>query len=241
MQKADLLHLVSAGAWKKSWNVNSRSVGNGVRSIRYLASYVFRTAISNNRVIAIENDRVVFRHTDTKSGTNKTMSLSPFEFIRGFLQHVLPTGLMKIRYYGFMHPSTKIPLKLAVTLLEALFTVPPAKKIATQISGVPSCELCNGIVRFVRFIRPKDIIPVGGFTQRHQALEDVDNMKCCSCPPAVIGLLFTLFPHNKRAIGVHPSSFQAIIYSCFSAASRRNPPISTANYFTHHPQHIRIF
>ena len=44
---------------------------------------------------------------------------SRFEFIRRFVQHVLPTGFMKIRYYGFMHPSTKIPLKLAVALPEA--------------------------------------------------------------------------------------------------------------------------
>jgi len=45
MQKDDLLHLVPADAWEKNWNVNSQPVGNGDRSIRYLASYVFRTAI----------------------------------------------------------------------------------------------------------------------------------------------------------------------------------------------------
>ena len=73
--RADLLHLVPAEAWKKSWNVNSQPVGNGARSIRYLSSYVFRTAISNHRVLTMKNDRVMFRYTDTKSGTNKTMSL----------------------------------------------------------------------------------------------------------------------------------------------------------------------
>ncbi len=56
------------------------------------------------------------------------MKLKPFEFIRRFLQHVLPSGFMKIRYYGFMHPSSSIPLKAAVVLLEALYGVPSAAK-----------------------------------------------------------------------------------------------------------------
>ncbi len=101
---------------------------------------------------------------DTKSGTNKTMKLSAFEFIRRFLQHVLPTGFMKIRYYGFVHPSTKIPVKSAVALPEALFSVLPEKGIGSKATGVPCCERCNGIVRFVRFIRPKDTLPARGFT-----------------------------------------------------------------------------
>ena len=92
----------------------------------------------------MDNQRVLFRYTDTKSGSNRTMRLSPFEFIRRFLQHVLPSGFMKIRYYGFMHPSTKIPVKLAVALLEALFAVPPAEKIDKEISGVPCCERAMG-------------------------------------------------------------------------------------------------
>ena len=76
MKKADLLHLLPAGAWKKNWNVNSQAVGNGARSIRYLSAYVFRTAISSHRVIAMENGQVLFRYTDTTNAVNKTISLS---------------------------------------------------------------------------------------------------------------------------------------------------------------------
>ncbi len=164
MRKADLLHLVSAEVWKKNWNVNSQAVGSGARSIRYLSAYVFRTAISDHRIVTTADDRVLFRYTDTKTDTKKTMSLSPFEFIRRFLQHVLPTGFMKIRYYGFLHPSTTIPVKLAVALLEALFSVRPQKRNRIETSGVPCCERCSGIVRFVRFIRPKDTLLAAGFT-----------------------------------------------------------------------------
>ena len=163
MQRADLLHLVSSAAWKKHWNVNSRAVGNGTRSIRYLSSYVFRTAISSHRIITMKNDQVLFRYTDTKTRTNKTMHLPAFEFIRRFLQHVLPTGFMKIRYFGFMHPSTNIPVKLAVALLEALFSVPPEKPLPARTTGIPRCERCNGIVRFIRFIRPNDASFAAGF------------------------------------------------------------------------------
>ena len=164
MRNADLLHLIPREAWKKAWNVNSQPVGDGARSIRYLSSYVFRTAISNHRIITMNNNDVVFRYTDTKSGENKTLSLTPFEFIRRFLQHVLPSGFMKIRYYGFMHPSTSIPVKLAVALLEALRSARPPKRESLGPSAIPCCERCSGIVRFVRFIPPKDPLPASGFT-----------------------------------------------------------------------------
>lgn len=164
MRKADLLHLLPAEAWRKDWNVNSQPVGNGARSIRYLASYVFRTAISDHRIITVDhNHRVLFRYTDTRSGANEIMSLSPFEFIRRFLQHVLPTGFMKIRYYGFMHPSTSIPLKVAVVLLQALFSLRPPQPTRTQTSSVCSCERCNGAMRFLRFVRPNHAALAAGF------------------------------------------------------------------------------
>lgn len=164
IQRAALEHLVPADAWQKDWNVNVQPAGNGARSVRYLSSYVFRTAISNHRIIGVENDHVVFRYTDTKSGQTKILRLSASEFIRRFLQHVLPTGFMKIRYYGFMHPSTRIPVKLAVALLEALFSATVKKPAPTTPSGIPPCQHCNGIVRFVQFIGPKNTRPTAGFT-----------------------------------------------------------------------------
>jgi hypothetical protein len=164
MRNEGLLHLLPSGAWEKAWNINSQPVGNGARSLRYLSAYVFRTAISNHRILTNNDDRVVFRYTDTRTGKNKTMSLSPFEFIRRFLQHVLPTGFMKIRYYGFMHPSTSIPVKLAVALLEAFLSLRPEKPQSVESSGIPRCARCNGIVRFVRYIPPNESLPASGFT-----------------------------------------------------------------------------
>lgn len=162
MNRANLLHLIPEDAWKQDWNVNSRAVGNGVRSVRYLSAYVFRTAISDSRILKIEHDQVYFRYTDTKSGTGKIMPLSAFEFIRRFLQHVLPKGFMKIRYYGFLHPSSNIPLDLAITLLEAWSGLRSRNvQVDTTHSSGPFCPDCSGPVRLLYFIPPRAIVNTG--------------------------------------------------------------------------------
>jgi len=69
----------------------------------YLARYTHRTAISNHRILDIDDATVRFRWRDYRDGNrNKIMALSAEEFIRRFLLHVLPLGLQRIRYYGFL-------------------------------------------------------------------------------------------------------------------------------------------
>jgi len=89
MEKAGFLHLIPDNAWKQDWNVNSLPVGNGARSVQYLANYVFRTAISDTRILTVENDKVLFRYLDTRTGKEKTIRLHVFEFIRRFCPQVL--------------------------------------------------------------------------------------------------------------------------------------------------------
>ena len=163
LKKEGLLHLLPHTAWNQDWNVNSQPVGTGERSVRYLASYVFRTAISDKRIVGMETGRVLFRYTDTKTTQERTMRLKPFEFIRRFLQHVLPSGFMKIRYYGFMHPSSSIPLKAAVVLLEEVFGVPSAAKNIRKAPYIPRCADCQAIATYLYFIPPQHS-PPSGFT-----------------------------------------------------------------------------
>ena len=67
----------------------------------YVGRYTHRVAISNQRLLDIENDQVRFQWKDYRDGGQvKTMTLSADEFIRRFLLHVLPDGLQRIRYYG---------------------------------------------------------------------------------------------------------------------------------------------
>lgn len=88
--------------YNKEWIVFCKKpFRNSSQIINYLGRYTHRVAISNNRIMEIENDEVVFRWKDYKdSGKQKTMKLNTQEFIRRFLLHVLPQGFCKIRYYG---------------------------------------------------------------------------------------------------------------------------------------------
>jgi len=160
-----LLEELPRSAFEKDWNVDSRPVGSGVRALRYLSAYVFRTAISDKRIVSVGEDAVTFAYTDTRTGVDKLMSLKPFEFIRRFLQHVLPKGFMKIRYFGFLHPSSSIPLKLAVALLEAANDVHAAvdRTHAQPKTGAPFCPCCSGSGH-VLFFSPPAARVHSGFT-----------------------------------------------------------------------------
>ena len=71
--------------------------------VDYLGRYTHRVAISNNRILIVDNERVSFKWRDYKDGSSwKTMTISAFEFIRRFLMHILPAGFMKIRHYGLL-------------------------------------------------------------------------------------------------------------------------------------------
>jgi len=75
--------------------------------LNYLSRYVFRTAISNARILAVDQTHVTFRYKDRGTHTWRTMRLGGVEFLRRFLQHVLPRGFHKVRYYGLWHPSKR--------------------------------------------------------------------------------------------------------------------------------------
>jgi len=86
--------------------------------LEYLGRYTHRVAISNNRILAIDNGKVTFTYRDRQDNNKiKTMSLATDEFIRRFLLHILPGGFMKIRYFGFLAHINK---KQAVTLIRKL-------------------------------------------------------------------------------------------------------------------------
>ena len=77
--------------------------GGPEQVLRYLARYTHRVAISNGRLLGLEEGRVRFRWRDSKDHNQiKEMSLDAVEFIRRFLLHVLPCGFVKIRHFGFL-------------------------------------------------------------------------------------------------------------------------------------------
>lgn len=104
---------------QKQWVVDIRAVGNGKSTLKYLAKYIYRTAISNNNILSSENGKITFRIKDNQTRKNKIISLSATEFIRRFLQHTLPKGFQKVRNYGLLHPKRKSTLYLLQLLLKA--------------------------------------------------------------------------------------------------------------------------
>lgn len=93
--------------FEKEFVTHSTSVGKGESALKYLAEYVFKVAISNNRIVGVKDGKVSFRYVPSGTNENKIMSLDTFEFMRRYLQHVLPDGFQKVRGYGFMSPAAK--------------------------------------------------------------------------------------------------------------------------------------
>jgi hypothetical protein len=89
---------------KAKWVVYAKAPFDGPEAVlRYVAQYTHRVAISNNRLLGLDDGKVQFRWKDYRDNNqHKTIELAADEFIRRFLLHVLPEGLQRIRYYGFL-------------------------------------------------------------------------------------------------------------------------------------------
>ena len=117
LKKAELLDQVPPKAWFINWNVYAKPTLHGSNQVlEYLGRYVFRIAITNNRILSINDGQVRFRYKDNKHGW-QTKQLSTDEFIGRFLLHVLPAGLSKVRYYGIFSPAAKAKLHTVKRLL----------------------------------------------------------------------------------------------------------------------------
>ena len=142
-----------AAAWKKKSVVDIEPVGDGQAVLKYLAPYVNRVAISDKRIVKVDETHVTFAMTP--SGTNRriTRRVTGMEFVRGFVQHVLPPGFHKIRYYGWQHPRRKIDLEevrwLACVALGLFFLLRFAP--VEQADELPplACFHCGGELKLV--------------------------------------------------------------------------------------------
>ncbi len=93
---------------KASFNVFAKTPFAGPRHvIQYLGRYSHRVAITNHRINHLSDQRVSFQYNDYHDNLNKVMTLTPIEFCRRFLMHVLPSGFAKIRHYGFLTNKVK--------------------------------------------------------------------------------------------------------------------------------------
>ncbi len=114
----ELFAQVPAKVWTRAWCSFCKPFGAGRDAVlRYLARYVFRIAIGNARLLAMDESHVTFRYKDHDTGEWKTERLEGVEFLHRFLLHVLPRGFHKVRYYGLWHPSHRARQEAARHLL----------------------------------------------------------------------------------------------------------------------------
>jgi hypothetical protein len=94
--------------WRVPWILHVTAWGNGEPAVLdYLARYVFRIALTNARILGLDEKTVTIQYKDRKTGRARTCRLSGEEFMRRFLQHVLPRGFHKVRYFGLWHPAQR--------------------------------------------------------------------------------------------------------------------------------------
>ena len=120
--------------WDKQWLTYSKQPFGGPEQVlEYLGRYTHRVAITNNRIIAIEDGSVRFSYRDrSDDNRQKELTISAQEFIRRFLLHVLPRGFTKIRYFGFLaHANKNICIPLIRALIDS--TAAFAQKLAESV------------------------------------------------------------------------------------------------------------
>jgi hypothetical protein len=135
-------------------------VNHTERVVEYLARYSHRIAISDSRIIHVDDEHVTFRYQDYRDGNrHKVMTLEGEEFLRRFLLHVLPKGLMRIRHFGFLaNHARKVKLAQIRTALaqggQQTSCVETADEAAGTFDGYPCPECGIGRLRLVGSLAP---------------------------------------------------------------------------------------
>ena len=137
--------------WRQDWVVDVQPAGSGQSAIKYLAAYVYHTALGSQRILSADHDQITFKYKDTAHQQWRLLRLWPTEFLRRFLQHVLPKGFLRIRYFGWLAPAAKTRWQRILALLD--WKAPPKQLL--PIRPLPSCPCCQKPMTLVgHFARP---------------------------------------------------------------------------------------
>ena len=135
---------------KQDWVVYAKPpFGGPDHVLQYLARYTHRVAISNHRILSVSDSQVTFRWKDyAHKNKSRTMTLSYEKFLNRFLQHILPKGFMRIRYFGlFANRKRKEILTHCRVLLNC--TAEPELEDSSSESAVWKCPRCHGAMRVI--------------------------------------------------------------------------------------------
>jgi hypothetical protein len=167
LAQARMLPGTPQSVWQQPWVVHALHAGRGDKALGYLARYVLRVAVANSRLEAFHQGRVTFRYSDSRTHQLCRITLTAEEFLHRFLQHVLPAGFPKVRYYGLASAAARAKLRQAQQLLRATRptpqgllspAVPPPASPLDPLG--PPCPKCHsGHLRIVEILWPRRRFP----------------------------------------------------------------------------------
>ena len=150
IRQAGLLEHLDPQVWTIPWNVHSQANHHGHSALTSLAPYVFKVAISNHRLVSLTDRTVTFTYRQVGRARLRTAHLDGMEFLRRFLQHVLPDGLQKVRHFGLLHASCTLPL---ATIRRMIVQAPPGEDQPPPHTPPPPraarCPTCGAPMRVV--------------------------------------------------------------------------------------------
>ncbi len=148
--------------FRQDWVVYAkRPFGGPEHALRYLGAYTHRVAISNHRLVALDDGNVTFRWRDSAHGNKKRLMTLPVdEFLRRFLLHVLPRGFVRIRNFGFLanrRRATLLPLCFQLLPRSTETTPSIASPAAAQLDSCWRCPLCGGTMHMVERVSAAEL------------------------------------------------------------------------------------
>jgi hypothetical protein len=149
-QHADMFAQIQPAVWRDGdWVVHSKPVGSGEKAYQYLARYVYRVALCESAILDHSDECVVVRYRHSGTNRPRTLRLKPEEFLRRFLQHVLPSRFCKVRHYGLHHSSKRQTVRtLQAAMALALGQPMPQPPPEDEPSHVPACPQCEAAMVF---------------------------------------------------------------------------------------------
>ena len=149
--------------FRQDWVVYAkRPFGGPEHALRYLGAYTHRVAISNHRLVGLEDGHVTFRWRDSAHGNKKKLMTLPVdEFLRRFLLHVLPRGFVRIRHFGFLanrRRASLLPICFQL-LRHSTQQTPPVEAISSsQPLSLWRCPRCGGTMRTIERISAAELL-----------------------------------------------------------------------------------
>jgi putative transposase/transposase-like zinc-binding protein len=154
LRESALYDEIEPAVWEQEWVVDCRNVGSGRTALKYLAPYIFRIALSNNRIVKVEDGFVTFTYRQGETGERRECRLEALAFLHRYLQHVLPKGFVKVRYYGLFRVGARralarlhgrLWLQAGLARLEELEEVEEPK-----VERELRCPKCGALLRLER-------------------------------------------------------------------------------------------